>query len=228
MAPEFPSAPRPPPPTVRYRSPPPAPPEGAPAPARTAQARPPLRPRASSRRPIPPLIFLVVLAVVALGVWFKVLQTDQARPRGDADACPTPPVVAALDPATIRLRVLNASETQGLAAQVSAEFVGRGFAVTETDNDRSGRTVLAVGELRYGARGAEQAAFVALFVPGITLVRDTRSDDLIDVALGPEFTTLASPEAVAVAIATPVAPTDLACATGNPSETVSGDPAGTP
>jgi len=190
--------------------------------------RPPARRRVSSRRPIPPLIFLVILAVAALFVWYKVLQSDQARPSSDADACPAPPTVTALDPATIRLRIYNASEISGLAAQATAEFVGRGFAVTETDNDRTGRDVMAVGELRYGARGAEKAAFVALFVPGITLVRDTRSDDLIDIALGPDYVALAAPEAVVVAIATPVAPTNLACSTGDPSETVNPDPPATP
>ncbi len=219
MAPESPAAPKPAPPTVRYRSPPPAP-EVSPVRTRPAQAHPPVRRRVSSRRPIPPLIFLVVLAILALGVWFKVLQADQARPRSEAEACPAPPTVTAMDPATIRVRVLNATPTAGLAAQVTAEFVGRGFSVNATDNDRSGREVLGVGELRYGPRGANQAAYVALFAPGITLIRDTRSDDLIDIAIGPEFTTLASPDAVAVAIATPVAPTDTACASGNPSDTV--------
>ncbi len=206
---------------------PPPPPPATPAsagPARTAPARPPVRPRVSSRRPIPPLIFLVVLAVIALGVWFKVLQTDQARPSSDADACPAPPTVTEMDPATVRVRVLNGTDTAGLAAQATAEFVGRGFLVEATDNDRSGREVLAVGELRYGPRGAEQAAFVALFVPGITLVRDIRSDDLIDVVLGPDYATLAAPEAVAIAIATPVAPTVTACATADPSETVEVEP----
>jgi len=228
MAPQSPAGPKPPPPTVRYGSPPPRPPETAPDPSRSAQVRPPARRRVSSRRPIPPLIFLVILAVAALFVWYKVLQSDQARPSSDADACPAPPTVTALDPATIRLRIYNASEIPGLAAQATAEFVGRGFAVTETDNDRTGRDVMAVGELRYGARGAEKAAFVALFVPGITLVRDTRSDDLIDIALGPDYVALAAPEAVVVAIATPVAPTNLACSTGDPSETVNPDPPATP
>ncbi|MBA3278523.1 MAG: LytR C-terminal domain-containing protein [Geodermatophilaceae bacterium] len=209
-------------PTSASYAPPPPPPTAKPA--RTPPARPPVRPRVSSRRPIPPLIFLVVLAVIALGVWFKVLQTDQARPSSDAQACPTPPTVTEMDPTTVRVRVLNGTDTAGLAAQGTAEFVGRGFLVEATDNDRSGREVVSVGELRYGPRGAEQAAFVALFVPGITLVRDTRSDDLIDVVLGPDYTTLAAPEAVAIAIATPVAPTETACATGDPSETVEVEP----
>jgi len=190
--------------------------------------RPPVRRRVSSRRPIPPLIFLVVLAVAALFVWYNVLRSDQARPSSDADACPAPPTVTALDPATIRLRVYNASDISGLAAQATAEFVGRGFTVTVTENDRTGRDVLAVGELRYGPRGAEKAAFVALFVPGITLVRDTRSDDLIDIALGPNYVALAAPEAVVAAIATPVAPTNLACSTGDPSKTVDPEPPATP
>lgn len=224
MAPESPAPGRPP---AGYPYPSSPRPVSAPAGQGPVQNHPPVRRRVSSRRPIPPLIFLVVLAVVALGVWFKVLQTDQARPSSEADACPAPPTVTAMDPATIRVRVYNATPTAGLAAQVTAEFVGRGFAVVETDNDRSGREVLGVGEVRYGARGAEQAAFISLFVPGITLVRDTRSDALIDVVLGPDYTTLAAPEAVAAAIATPVAPTDTACATGDPSETVDIEPAPT-
>lgn len=223
MAPESPTTR----PTSASCAPPPPPPTPT-GPARPAPASPPVRPRVSSRRPIPPLIFLVVLAVIALLVWFKVLQTDQARPSSDADACPAPPTVTEMDPTTVRVRVLNGTDTAGLAAQVTAEFVGRGFSVEATDNDRSGREVLGVGELRYGSGGAEQAAFVALFVPGITLVRDPRSDDLIDVALGPDYTTLAAPEAVAIAIATPVAPTDTACATGDPSDTVEVEPVPTP
>ncbi|MDQ3732885.1 MAG: LytR C-terminal domain-containing protein [Actinomycetota bacterium] len=211
------------PPQPGYRSAP-ARAGGPGAATRPAQAAPPVRRRVTSRRPIPPLIFLVVLAVIALGVWFKVLQSDQARSSAETDTCPTPPPVTAMDPATIRIRVLNATETSGLAALVTAEFVGRGFPVTETGNDRSGRTVLGVGELRHGARGAEKAAFVALFVPGVTLVRDTRSDDLIDIALGPEYVSLATPEAVAIALATPVAPTDIACATGSATPTVPADP----
>lgn len=190
--------------------------------------QPPVRRRVSSRRPIPPLIFIVVLAVVALGVWFKVLQTEQSRPATEAEACPAPPTVTALDPATIRIRVLNATPTAGLAAQASAEFLARGFAVTATDNDRSGAEVLGIGELRHGSRGAAQAAFVALFVPGITLIRDTRSDDLIDVALGPDYVGLAPPDVVAAAIATPAAPTDVACSTADPSETVDDDPTSAP
>lgn len=211
-----------------YRSPPAGQPGDPATGGQPSQLRPPIRRRVSSRRPIPPLIFIVVLAVVALGVWFKVLQTEQARPSADADACPAPPTVTAMDPAAIRVRVFNATPTAGLAAQATAEFLGRGFAVTATDNDRSGREVLGVGEVRYGRRGADQAAFVALFAPGITLIRDTRSDDLIDIALGPDYVGLAPPEAVAIAIATPVAPTDVACSSADPSDTPADDPAATP
>lgn len=224
MAPDYPTAAQP---RSGYGSPTPPSPSGSATGTRPAKASPAVRRRVTSRRPIPPLIFLVILAVIALGVWFKVLQTDQARSSSETDVCPAPPTVTALDPASIQIRVLNATDTAGLAAQVSAEVVGRGFSVTETDNDRSGRTVLGVGELRYGGRGADKAAFVALFVPGITLVRDTRADDLIDIVLGPEYVGLATPEAIAIAIATPVAPTDIACSTADPSQTVSGDPAPT-
>ena len=38
--------------------------------------RPPVRPR-SGRRPLPPLIFLLVLALAALGVWWNVLRQEK-------------------------------------------------------------------------------------------------------------------------------------------------------
>lgn len=229
MAPDPPPAPIPPPPASYGQAPPartagsrsvagPTGPSGSPT--APPQGRPALPRRVSSRRPIPPLILLVVLAVIALGVWFKVLQTEEARPAADDEACPTPPAVTALDTATIEVRVLNATPTEGLAAQVTAEFQGRGFVVTATDNDRSGRTVAGVGELRYGPRGAAQAAYTALFVPGITLTRDTRADALLDVVLGPEYAGLAANEAVAEALATPVTPTNLSCSSGDPSDSV--------
>src|SRR3954465_11469429 len=115
--------------------------------------RPPVRPR-SGRRPLPPLIFLLVLALAALGVWWNVLRTEGQKQQAEEQACASaqaaPP---SLDPATVSVRVFNATDQSGLAGTVATELQSRGFVVDEIANDSSGRTVTGVGEIRHGPRG---------------------------------------------------------------------------
>lgn len=167
--------------------------------------RPPVRPR-SGRRPVPPLIFILVLALAALGVWWSVLRQDQQHRAEQAQACATaqkaPP---SLDPATVSVRVFNATDTAGLAQTVADELGRRGLQVAEVSNDSSGRQVTGVGEVRHGPRGTGAAAYVALLMPGAGDYLDTRATDQVDLVLGPDFTfpdSLASPEAVAAALST--------------------------
>ena len=172
--------------------------------------RPPVRPR-SGRRPLPPLIFLLVLAVAAAAVWWYVIRQEKQEEAQQEAACSTaaaaPP---SLDPATISLRVFNATDTAGLASSVTTALKDRGFTVGEIANDTSGREVTGVGELRHGPRGADNANFVRLFIPTAGDYPDTRADETVDVVIGPEFTTLATPEQVAAALA-PAADAAAAC-----------------
>ncbi len=170
--------------------------------------RPPVRPR-SGRRPLPPLIFLLVLALAALATWWYVLRQEDQKATQAEQACQSAEAAAppSLDPSTVHLRVLNATDTAGLATTVGDSLTARGFAVDEVANDNSGREVAGVGELRHGPRGADPAAFVALYVPGATDFPDTRADATVDVVIGPEFTTLASADDIAAAL-TPAAATN--------------------
>ena len=160
-----------------------------------------VRPR-SGRRPIPPLVFLLVLALAALVVWWNVFDTEGEIQAEEAEACASasaaPP---SLDPTTVSVRVLNATDTAGLAQTVAASLQERGFVVDEIANDPTEREVTGVGELRYGPRGREAAGFVALFVPGAGEFLDTRATAQVDVVIGPEFGTLAPPEEVDAALA---------------------------
>jgi hypothetical protein len=172
--------------------------------------RPAVRPR-SGRRPIPPLIFLLVLALAALAVWWNVLQDEQDRDAAQAAACSTaseaPP---SMDPTTIAVRVLNATDTAGLAQTVAAELQARGFVVDEIANDSSDREVTGTGEVRHGPRGSEAARFLALFLPGAGSFQDTRADARVDLVIGPDFTALATPEQVAATLS-PIASAEAAC-----------------
>jgi hypothetical protein len=166
--------------------------------------RPPVRPR-SGRRPLPPLIFLLVLAVAAGAVWWNVMRQEAERKADQAAACASvekaPP---SLDPATVSVRVYNATDQGGLAQKVAADLQGRGFNVTEIANDPStGREVTGTGEVRHGRRGDDPAAFVAAFLPDAGDFLDTRATDVVDLVVGPEFTALATPEEVAAALAVP-------------------------
>jgi hypothetical protein len=166
--------------------------------------RPPVRPR-SGRRPLPPLIFLLVLALAALATWWYVLRQEDQKATQEEQACQSAENAAppSLDPATVHLRVLNATETAGLATTVGTSFTERGFVVDEVANDTSGREVTGVGELRHGPRGTDPAAFVRVYIPNSTDFQDTRADATVDVVLGPEFTTLASAEDVTAALTPP-------------------------
>jgi hypothetical protein len=163
-------------------------------------SRPPVRAR-SGRRPIPPLIFLLVLAVGALLVWWNVLHKDEGQSASSAAACSSaakPP--PSMDPKTIHLRVLNATDQSGLAQQVASTLHDRGFVVDEVGNDSSGRKVSGVGEIRHGPRGAETASYVALYLRGATQYQDTRATAQVDVVIGPSYDNVASPEQVAAAL----------------------------
>src|SRR3954447_4573194 len=165
--------------------------------------RPPVRPR-SGRRPLPPLIFLLVLALAALGVWWNVLRQESQREDAQAAACTSASKAApSLDPTTVNVRVLNATDQQGVAGQVAGALQQRGFVVDEVANDSSGRQVTGVGEIRHGPRGADPAAYVSLYLPGAGDYTDTRATEVVDLVIGPGFTfpdSLAAPEDVAASV----------------------------
>jgi hypothetical protein len=173
--------------------------------------RPPVRAR-SGRRPLPPLIFLLVLAVVALGTWWYVLRQDDADRRAQEAACASaaaaPPSLA---PSTVTLRVLNATDERGLAQTVAKDLQARGFTVSEFGNDPTGRKITGVGELRHGARGREPASFLRAYLPGAQDYVDTRATATVDVVIGPQFKQLATPDQVAAALKPGAKATDPAC-----------------
>ena len=165
--------------------------------------RPPVRPR-SGRRPLPPLIFLLVLALAAGAVWWNVMRQERERRADQAAACASvekaPP---SLDPATVSVRVFNATDQAGLAQTVADELRGRGFTIAEVANDSSDREVTGTGEIRYGRRGEDAAAFLSVFLPGAEEHLDVRATEVVDLVVGPQFTALATPEEVAAALVPP-------------------------
>jgi hypothetical protein len=153
----------------------------------------------SGRRPVPPLAFLLVLALAPAALWVYVLQKDNGGPTS-ASSCVAAPSLA---PSSLTVQVLNATTKQGLATTVAKDLQQRGFKVGAPDNDRSGRTVTGVGEIRHGVRGAQAAAFVGLYLPGSTDYQDTRATGTVDLVIGPAYEKLATTEQVAAALRSP-------------------------
>ena len=173
----------------------------------TAQRRPP----GARRRPLPALVLLLVLALAALFVWWNVLDDERARDQAQAAACASASAAPeSLDPTTVTLRVFNASDQAGRAAEVATTLQSRGFVVEEIANDSSDAEVTGVGELRFGPTGRGAADYVRLFMPGATDRTDTRATAVVDVVLGPDFAGLATEDQVAAALA-PAASAQNAC-----------------
>jgi hypothetical protein len=161
----------------------------------------PVGPR-RARRPVPALILLLALSLVTAVVWWKVLHRDSEA--GDALAgCQPVPTLASLkvNPKTVKLRVYNSTDKAGLAKSAADQLHKRGFAITKTSNDPLGasREVQGVGELRYGPSGANQALLTSLYLPGIRLVQDPRTDAVVDVAIGPSYKAIATAAQVTAA-----------------------------
>jgi hypothetical protein len=142
----------------------------------------------SGRRPVLPLLFLLVLAAGTVVVWMSVFAQDRAQSKDAAAACATASAAPrSLDPSAFTVRVLNSTGTAGLAQQVATNLRDKGFSVGEVGNDGSGRQVTGAGEVRHGPRGNDAAVYLRQYVKGVTDYPDTRADGTVDLVLGPDF-----------------------------------------
>lgn len=169
------------------------------------------------RRPWPAIIIVVLLAAAGVTVWVNVLgKASNSTVQSSCAASPhapaglpviTPLPYSALNsvrpiPATqVRVRTLNSSTQTGLAGRISLELAHYGFAQLGTGDDPRypQGDMKCFGQIRFGPNGAAAARTLSLVVPCAQLVRDTRQDSSVDLALGKYFTDLApSPDAVQV------------------------------
>jgi uncharacterized membrane protein (DUF485 family) len=104
----------------------------------------------------------------------------------------------------VTLNVYNSTSRPGLAVSAAAALRKQGFKIATIDNDPLGRTILGVGEIRYGPSGLDGAHLAALRLPGATLVQDSRMDASVDVVLGNTFKAVrATPKILIATKATP-------------------------
>ncbi|GLW91447.1 envelope integrity protein Cei [Actinokineospora globicatena] len=163
------------------------------------------------RRPLPAVILMAVLGLVAGVVWLRVIQSDGAVTT--AQACAPPPAVVpvegqplptlgqqlpsdALDrtapsPASGALvRVINASGQNRQAGAVTESLRELGFTqIGEPANDTlyPNGTLSCRAQIRFGQQGMGVARTLSLVDPCAELVRDERQDATVDLALGKRF-----------------------------------------
>ena len=156
-------------------------------------------------RPLPAIIFIGVLCLVAMVVWVRAITT-----RSDIDAvlrCDPPPTpvqgmtytalshtalddTAPIPPNKIAVKVLNASTNRGQAAITTESLRELGFTqIGQPENDPAYATGEAKcrGQIRFGDNGVSAARTLSIVVPCVELVKDTRADASVDLAIGSGF-----------------------------------------
>lgn len=91
------------------------------------------------------------------------------------------------DPATILLRVVNASSTPGMAKTVTETLRKAGFDSIQSAGDDPlypAADLRCWGEIRYSDTGAQAARTLLIVAPCATLIKDDRFDDSVEFAIG--------------------------------------------
>lgn len=176
------------------------------------------------RNYLPGILLFVALSVVTLLFWVIALSRpsdvreaaicNPPPAPADPNAPPPPPLgqqVSRADmtdvvPARLvdtKIRVLNASGQGGQAADVAGELRDLGFAEPTAANDPiyTSARLQCQGQIRFGQSGRAAAAAVWLVAPCTELFQDERPDDTVDLALGTEFTELASSDDIEAVLA---------------------------
>lgn len=156
-------------------------------------------------KPLPALIVIAVLAVVAGVVWVQaVTNTADIDEAVQCTPAPTVPEGVTFDPLPVdglsdatltppdrvAVRVLNAGGQRGKAGMTTEALKEFGFTqVGEPGNDDAYANAEAQchGQLRFGTNGEGAARTVSLIDPCLQLVRDNRKDATVDLAIGTEY-----------------------------------------
>ncbi|MDP9396838.1 MAG: LytR C-terminal domain-containing protein [Actinomycetota bacterium] len=119
---------------------------------------------------------------------------------------PAPPQLVApapppAPPERVTVNVYNATDRQGLAAQVADDLEKRGFRIKKVGNAAAKADVPGPAEVRSGPKGDAAKVALAAHVDAETLVTDVRKDTTVDLVIGRSFQQLLTPQDAAAALA---------------------------
>jgi hypothetical protein len=161
----------------------------------------------TARRPLPALVFLLVLSVLTAIVWWRVLH----RPNASSSTASPPATTAPLSctpggkairlpaPNTVLVVVLNGANRNQLATQVTGQLKARGFR-TGTPADAPS-TLSGTAEIQFSTASRASATLLSYYVPGARLVAQNTGGSSVTLVLGTDFKALAAQATVNKALA---------------------------
>lgn len=159
------------------------------------------------RRPLPALVFLLVLSMLTAIVWWRVLH----RPDASSSTAPKSSTAAPLTctpggkairlpaPNSVLVVVLNGADRNQLATQVSTQLKARGFRTGTPTNAPT--TMPGIAEIQFSSAGRAGATLLSYYVPGARLVAGTPVGSSVNLVLGTGFHALAAQATVNKAVA---------------------------
>lgn len=144
--------------------------------------------RRRERRSMAILAFcgLLVVGAIVFAVAFVSQPTTSSGPCPNGTVSVAPPAQS-----LFVTNVYNAGGPAGTAARAATALKSHSLQPGVIGNDPLGKTISGVGEVRFGPDGESAAKkYVAVYVPGATLVNDGRDGDSVDVVLGKQFPTI--------------------------------------
>lgn len=170
---------------------------------------------------------LVGSGAVAYGFYSGVFGRPDRVDVATLPPCPTAsPTASPLTPDKVTVNVYNATTRNGLAAKVATALDLRTFKIAAITNDPKHATVSGVAEIRYGPKGTAAARVVAAQLSGARMVKDGRTNAVVDLVLGAKYSGLKP-----VASTTVAATSRPTCRPVSPAPTTSSAPrtsSGTP
>ena len=164
--------------------------------------------RGQLRRRQTTAFFVIVAVVIAIGLLAAAINQQVVNlPFASKTPCPPMPPAAAA-PKDTAVRVLNATDRNGIAATAAEQLTARGYQVVTVGNAEGNRDFPDAAQVRHGAKGVAAARAVQAQVPGAVLVKDERPGAEVDLVLGAGYTQLATEADAKKALAPPPSPTD--------------------
>jgi hypothetical protein len=163
------------------------------------------------RRPLPALIALFALLLLAALVWWRVLHRSHshvaARPTCPTPTTPAPSTHALPAPAHITVNVLNGTyklkkHRSGIAGKVQTMLIKDGFRVPAQAGNDTKHKVRIVARIVYGPKGKAGATLLDYyFDQEAKLVPTNTQSATVTVSLGSKYQSLTSKAQVAKALA---------------------------
>lgn len=138
------------------------------------------------------ITLLVVLLLLFFAFWYAFSYYRASEAGGNTTAAPTclPYDPKAVVPGNTVVNVYNASSRNGLAASTAKALEDAGFKVGEIGNEKGGRQVKGVAEIRHGANTAKHLALLQGGLKegkSVKGVNDKRKALTLDLVLGQKF-----------------------------------------